>query len=95
MDPRVREGDKCGGGLTGTRDSDEGPFSRREEGWELGEEKEKEKEKRKKTKGEHQRIDIRRSMGQKLQKSENYKLVQFKRVSEGFGARDRFPDRCQ
>ena len=40
MDPRVREGDKCGGGLTGTRDSDEGPFSRREEGWELGEEKE-------------------------------------------------------
>jgi hypothetical protein len=27
MDPRIREGDKCGGGLTGTRASEaKGPF---------------------------------------------------------------------
>ena len=53
MDPRVREGDKCGGGLTGTRDSDEGHFSRREEGWELGEEKER--------KSKNKSVDIRAS----------------------------------
>ena len=41
----------------------EGPFSRREEGWELGEGKEKRKRKRKKKAwGEHQRIYIRRSI---------------------------------
>ena len=40
MELRIREVDQGGGGLTGTRAS-EAPFSRREEGWELGEEKEK------------------------------------------------------
>jgi len=47
MELRIREVDKGDGGLTGTHASEaKGPFSRREEGWELGEEKE-EKEKRK------------------------------------------------
>ena len=47
MELRIREVDK-GGGLTGTHASEaKGPFSRREEGWELGEEKEtKEREKK-------------------------------------------------
>ena len=37
MELRIREVDK-GGGLTGTHASEaKGPFSRREEGWELGE----------------------------------------------------------
>ncbi len=49
MELRIREVDKGGGGLTGTHASEaKGPFSRREEGWELGEEKE-EKRKREKT----------------------------------------------
>jgi hypothetical protein len=48
MELRIREVDKGGGGLTGTHASEaKGPFSRREEGWELGEEKEtKEREKK-------------------------------------------------
>jgi len=38
MELRVSEVDKGGGGLTGTHASEaKGPFSRREEGWELGE----------------------------------------------------------
>jgi hypothetical protein len=38
MELRIREVDKGGGGLTGTHASEaKGPFSRREEGWELGE----------------------------------------------------------
>ena len=49
MELRIREVDKGDGGLTGTHASEaKGPFSRREEGWELGEKgkgKEKEKEK--------------------------------------------------
>ena len=44
MELRIREVDKGDGGLTGTHASEaKGPFSRREEGWELGE-KGKEKE---------------------------------------------------
>ena len=40
MELRVREVDKGSGGLTGTHASEaKGPFSRREEGWELGERK--------------------------------------------------------
>ena len=46
MELRVREVDK-GGGLTGTHASEaKGPFSRREEGWELGEEKEEKRKKK-------------------------------------------------
>jgi|LakMenE01Jun11ns_1017448.scaffolds.fasta_scaffold9485188_2 hypothetical protein len=38
MELRIREVDKGDGGLTGTHASEaKGPFSRREEGWELGE----------------------------------------------------------
>ena len=48
MDPRIREGDKCGGGLTGTRDSEaKGPFpgGKRVGSWgKKKNEKEKEKE---------------------------------------------------
>ncbi len=51
MELRIREVDKGDGGLTGTHASEaKGPFSRREEGWELGEEKEQEQRKRKKEK---------------------------------------------
>ena len=47
MELRVREVDKGSGGLTGTHASEaKGPFSRREEGWELGEEKEEKETKR-------------------------------------------------
>jgi hypothetical protein len=47
MELRIREVDKGGGGLTGTHASEaKGPFSRREEGWELGEEKEQKERKR-------------------------------------------------
>ena len=50
MELRVREVDK-GGGLTGTHASEaKGPFSRREEGWELGEEKEKKRKKKEREK---------------------------------------------
>ena len=46
MELRIREVDK-GGGLTGTHASEaKGPFSRREEGWELGEEKETKRNKK-------------------------------------------------
>ena len=47
MELRIREVDK-GGGLTGTHASEaKGPFSRREEGWEQGEEKEEKRKKKK------------------------------------------------
>ena len=44
MELRIREVDEGGGGLTGTRAS-EGPFFRREEGWELGKKKKVKKKK--------------------------------------------------
>jgi hypothetical protein len=46
MELRIREVDKGDGGLTGTHASEaKGPFSRREEGWELGGKTKKEREK--------------------------------------------------
>ena len=51
MELRVREVDKGGGGLTGTHASEaKGPFSRWEEGWELGEKKEKKRKKKEREK---------------------------------------------
>ena len=51
MELRVREVDKGGGGLTGTHASEaKGPFSRREEGWGLGEKKEKKRKKKEREK---------------------------------------------
>ena len=60
-----------------------------------GKKKRKKESKRKKAQGEHQRIYIRRSIRRKLQKGENYKLAQVKRVFEELEAKDRFPDHCQ
>jgi len=65
MDPRIREGDKCGGGLTGTRASEaKGPFpgGKRVGSWGKKKRKKKKKEKKKKARGNHRWIYICRSI---------------------------------
>ena len=64
MDPRIREGDKGGGGLTGTRASEaKGPFPGGKRVGSRGKKKNvKERKREKKVWSENQRIDIRRSI---------------------------------